>query len=730
MRRSHLFCLLTVAGAFLSCVLQADVSVPHVFGSGMVLQRDAKLPVWGWASPGEEVTVSLAGKTARTTATDKGEWRVNLPPMPAGGPHTLAITGSNALSLDNVLVGEVWLCSGQSNMEFPLSRTLDAQAEIASADLPDMRLFRVSRANKGYPQKDVPAQWQVCTPETVPGFTAVGFLFGRRIHQELNVPVGLIESSWGGTRIEPWTPPEGFAAVPRLRHIAEQVALASPWTPEYKALLGQYRTELTTWHAAASKALADQTEVPPRPAFPASLRPLQDRQQPAALYNGMIHGIVPYAIRGALWYQGESNRGDGLLYLPKMEALVKGWRTIWRQGDFPFYFVQLAPFNYGGSPRLLPRIWEAQTRASTEIPNAGMAVINDVGNLRDIHPRNKQVVADRLARLALAKTYDKTGVQYASPSFAKLDLDGPKAVVHFANTYDGLRSRDGKPLTWFELVDAENGVLKADARIVGKDAVEVTAPGATRAIGVRFAWNQSAEPNLVNRADLPAGAFRAGDMPVRNTLAKTIPAAKGYTTLYVLDIPVDCGYDDNRVQYAVDSTKDLPGPFDRVAYCLELKPKDKPLQYVFVAMDAFTKTPDQLGVPTVSVGKVWQQDVGHLVVASNVPGVPVGEELGTGSIEFWPSNYGPKNERPVPGASSDTFDFGDSRGRVQKGYGSMQIHLPSGKTTLLAFNRWGPKGTCEAGIGNSPEGNPDWTFTSNAASYELRRLTVLVRIDE
>jgi sialate O-acetylesterase len=184
------------------------------------------------------------------------------------------------------------------------------------------------------------------------------------------------------------------------------------------------------------------------------------------------------------------------------------------------------------------------------------------------------------------------------------------------------------------------------------------------------------------------------------------------------------------VVYATDNSANLPGLFDRVAYCLELKPKDKPMQYVFVSMDAFTKNAKELGVPTVALGKIWQQDVSNLIVASNVPNVPTGESMGTGRIEFWPSNYGPKNETGVPGASNETFDFGDSKGRGDNGYGSMQIHLPSQKTTLFSFNRWGPGGTCEMGIGNSPQGNPDWTFTSNAASYETRRLTVLVRIDE
>lgn len=730
MRPSLALRLVALCGGLFAAATQADVTLPKVFGTGMVMQRDMKLPVWGWAAPGEAVTVALAGQTAQTTATAKGEWRVDLAPLAAGGPHTLTVKGQNVAEIPDVLVGEVWLCSGQSNMEFGTASTENAPAEIAAADLPQIRLFRVGRSNQAFPQNDVNATWQVCSPATVPGFSAVGYLFGRRLQQELSVPVGLIESAWGGTRIEPWTPPEGFAAVPRLAALSEKVALWSPWTDVYKTRLNSYLAEIDAWQAAAKTALADQTGVPPRPQYPAELAGPVSHQDPTALYNGMIHGLVPYAIRGALWYQGESNRADGLLYFAKMEALIKGWRAVWGEGDFPFYFVQIAPFTYGGSAYLLPRIWEAQTRAADEIPNTGMAVINDIGNLKDIHPRNKQDVADRLARLALAKTYGKADVVCSGPRFAKLSFNGGKATVEFSEVQDGLRTRDGQAPSWFELVDATKGIVKAEAKIVAPNRIEVTAADATQPVGVRFAWHQLAEPNLVNGAGLPAGAFRAGEMPVRNELEQRIPAAKGYSTVYVLDIPDDCGYDTKAPEYAVDNSKELPGPFDRVAYCLELKPKDQPLQYVFVSMDAFTTNPAQLGVPTLAGKTMWQQDVQHLTVESNVDGVPVGDDMGVGNLEFWPSNYGPKNERGVPGASNDVFDFGDSKGKVEKGYGSMQIHFPVRKATLFAFNRWGVGGTCEAGIGNSPDGNPDWTFKSNIASYELKRLTVLVRIDE
>ncbi len=730
MRLSLPLRLVVLGCVFCAFGLRAEVSLPKIFGPGMVLQRDVRLPVWGWAAPGEEIAVELAGQVERTTASVKGEWRVDLAPLAAGGPHTLAVKGRNTLEFGDVLVGEVWLCSGQSNMEWPVSRTDNAEAEIAAAELPQVRLFQVAKVSQGYAQRDVKAEWRVCSPATVPGFSAVGYLFGRRLHRELGVPVGLINSSWGGTRIEPWTPPAGFAGVPRLVAISERVHLTCPWSILYKERLAAYLAEVDAWQAAARQALADETGTPPRPVYPAELVAQTDRQQPTTLYNGMIHGLVPYALRGAIWYQGESNRADGLFYYHKMQALVQGWRTVWGQGDFPFFFVQLAPYTYGGNAYLLPHVWEAQARAADEIPNTGMAVINDVGNLKDIHPGNKQDVADRLARLALAKTYGKAGVVWSGPRFAEFSVADSVVTVRFTEVQEGLRTRDGQAPTWFEVVDAEKGILKAEAKIVGPDRIELTAAEATRPVGLRFAWHQLAEPNLANGAGLPASAFRAGQMPVRNELELRIPAARGYTTVYTLDIPDRCGYDDKPVEYAVDHSKELPGPFDRIAYCLELKPKGQPLQYVFVAMDPFTSNPAQIGVPTVAANAMWQQEVKRLTVESNVPGVPVGEDMGNGNIEFWPSNYGPKNEAGVRGASSETFDFGDSKGRIEKGYGSMQVHLPSRKTTLFAFNRWGGGGTCEAGIGNSPDGNPDWTFKNNIESYEFRRLTVLVRIDE
>ena len=707
---------------------RAEIRLPKVFGSHMVLQCDQKLPVWGWGDPGERATISIGANEASTVANDRGEWRVDLPPLPAGGPHVLTATGSNTVRLDDVMVGEVWLCSGQSNMAWTVSGSNDAQAEIAAADHPGIRLFLVPRKVSGVALPDVDAAWQVCSPQTIPGFSAVAYFFGRELRKELGVPVGLIVSAWGGTRIEPWTPPAGFARVPRLQRVKDQLDLATPSAPAYKERLQRYVTEIDEWLATTRQALADETAAPAHPAYPSELRPLTGTTSPSSMYRAMIHPLVPFAIRGAIWYQGESNRRDGSLYQKKMRALVEGWRTVWGQGYFPFCFVQLAPFVYSEHPSVLPKIWEAQLRAAQEIPNCGMVVTNDIGNIKDIHPRNKQDVGKRLALWPLSKTYGRSDTVCSGPWFKGMSVESNQARITFDHADNGLAARDDQPLTWFEVRGHGADFVKADAVIDGS-SVLVSSSEVAQPVGVRFAWHETAEPNLINKEGLPAAAFRAGDLPPPNDLIGRIPEARNYTSVYVLDIPDDPNYNDKPVEYTVDRRTEVTEPFDRVAYCLELQKKDEDLQYVFVSMDAFTNDTGRIGVPTVAAKGLFQQDVSNLDVASNVPGVPRVTGSGGGNIEFWPSSYGPKNERPVRDASDDVFDFGDSRGQSRPGYGSMQVHDHEAKVTLLAFNRWGPKGTCELGIGNSPTGNPDWTFLQNAGQYVVKRLTVLVRLD-
>ena len=486
---------------------RADVRLPHVIGSNMVLQRDTPIRFWGWAAPNEKVTVVCAGMEASATADSRGEWPLSLPPLAAGGPHTVTVRGTNTIELTNVLVGEVWVCSGQSNMEMGIGVCFDAEQEIAKADHPEIRLFDVPKVPAGEPARDVNAAWKACSPATVAeggwgGFSAVAYYFGCQIHQELGVPVGIIDTSWGGTLIEPWTPPAGFAAVPAVQNFLDIIAQANA---DYRTALSAATDAIAEWVPVARQALATGGQVPAPPAWPD--HPLNSPGQPTGLYNGMIHPLIPFTIRGAIWYQGESNRADGMLYHEKMKALIAGWRSTWQQGEFPFYYVQLAPFIYGNDdPAILPRCWEAQT-ATLAVKNTGMAVTVDISELRDIHPRNKRDVGKRLALWALAKDYGKTDLVYSGPLYKSMEVAGDKVRLSFDHTGSGLVSRDGKDLSWFEIAGADKVFVPAQAAIDGASVLvwseKVAAP-----VAVRFGWSQEAEPNLSNKEGLPAAPFR------------------------------------------------------------------------------------------------------------------------------------------------------------------------------------------------------------------------------
>ncbi len=454
-----------------SRVVQADVKLPKVIASHMVLQQKLPLPIWGTADAGEDVTVSLGDNTASTKAGADGKWSVKLKAITAGGgPLELVVKGKNEIKLTDILIGEVWVASGQSNMEWPVAASNNPQEEIAAAKYPNIRLFHVRKTPAVTPQDEVVLDlaWSECSPATIGNFSAVAYFFGRHIHQELNVPVGLINTSWGGTAIEPWTPIVGFESVESLKPIAEQVK-AQQAKPE---------------------------GVQPNPGAPTHL------------YNGMVHGVQPFGIRGALWYQGESNRGQGVAYEQKMHALINGWRTVWNQGDFPFLFVQLAPFKYGpNDPQfLLPQIWEAQTK-TLALKNTGMAVTTDITHLTDIHPKNKQDVGKRLALWALARTYGKEGLVYSGPLYKSMKVEGNKVRIEFEHVGSGLKSRDGQPLSWFTIASKEGDFVEATAAIDGNSVV-VSSDQLAEPAAVRFGWDQLAEPNLMNAESLPAGPFR------------------------------------------------------------------------------------------------------------------------------------------------------------------------------------------------------------------------------
>jgi len=469
---------------------RADLKLPAIFGDNMVLQQQQPVPIWGWAVPGAKVTVKFSGQTQSTHADVNGKWLVKLGQLKASfASQSLVITAGETKTFTNILVGEVWLASGQSNMEKPLGKqpgqkpTFNAEAELAAANFQNLRIFQVEKFLSATPLDDLQKfnGWQACDSNALDSihFSAAAYFFGREIYTNLNVPVGLIESSWGGTRIEPWTPPVGFKAVPSLAKLAQP------------KITGTNNLSNT---------------------------------RPMAIYNAMIAPIAGFAMRGALWYQGESNlmgtnaNNDYQTYADKMAALVGGWRKIWNEGDFPFYFVQIAPFHYHdgktprvNSPAMLPEFWTLQSRAARQIKNTGLVVTTDLAdNLNDIHPRDKASVGHRLALLARNQTYGQNNLVSSGPVFRKMKISDGQAVLQFDHADGGLISRDGRALTWFTLAGANGKFVAADAKIVG-DNVAVSSAEVAQPVAVRFAWDESAQPNLANRAGLPAEPFRTDD---------------------------------------------------------------------------------------------------------------------------------------------------------------------------------------------------------------------------
>ena len=497
-----LLCLATAAAA--------DVRLPAVLGEHMVLQCDVPLPVWGSADPGEEVTVAINGQSKTAVADGAGKWSLRLDAMKAGGPFTLQVQGKNKIEVGDVLVGEVWLCSGQSNMAMTVGGVRDKDAEIAAADHPKIRMFTAARTTAPEPQHEIKGSWKVCSPKTVAGFSAAGYFFGRELHQKLEVPVGLIDYSWGGTPIQAWTSAKAQEATPELAPLVENYKKAvATYDPE--AAKRRYEKQLATWKESAAKAKSEGkafTTRRPQMAQP----PGQSPNSPATLYNGMIVPFAPYAIRGAIWYQGEANAGrDAGLYGLQLKTMIADWRSLWQQGDFPFLYVQLPnfmapqkePVENGGWPTVREQMFK-----TLAVPNAGMAVTIDIGEANDIHPKNKQDVGIRLAQWALAKTYGRDVVA-CGPLFKSMRKQGNAVVIEFAYA-DGLAARNGESLKGFAVAGADKKFVRAEAKIEGTTVI-VSSPQVASPEAVRYAWANNPECNLVNKAGLPASPFRTDE---------------------------------------------------------------------------------------------------------------------------------------------------------------------------------------------------------------------------
>lgn len=468
-RRVAAACVLLTG--LLNAFARAEVALPRVLGDHMVLQRDRQLPIWGTAGSGESITVRFGAQSHSATADASGNWKVMLDPMPASAtPADLTVSGNNTVTLSDILVGEVWMCSGQSNMEFPMRgaqgmRQLPPMAEaLAKATNPAIRLFRVEKNEREF----ATAGWTPCTPETAGPFSAVGYFFGKELSDQLNVPVGLIQSCWGGSHIERWTPAEAYEKSPIF----------------------------------ASKATTKPVRI--------------DNQRAGQYFEPMVRPLIPFAIRGMIWYQGESNiinSNDGVHYLDKFKVFVDSWRAMWGQGDFPVYTVQIAPYYYTRrndplkhSPEELPLLWEAQSLA-LYMPHIGMAgTIDLVDDFANIHPPDKWTVGHRLALWALAKDYGRE-IVHSGPIYKSVEFKDGKARVFFYSSGSGLATRDDKPPIDFQLAGRDGAFKPAVAAIEGSTVV-VSSPDVPQPENVHFAWTETAQPNLINKEGLPAIPFR------------------------------------------------------------------------------------------------------------------------------------------------------------------------------------------------------------------------------
>jgi hypothetical protein len=487
-----------------------DVRLPSVFSDHAVFQQGVALPVWGWAEPGEEVTVSVAGQTKTTKAGFDGAWRVKLEALKPGEALTLTVKGKNLLTVQDVLVGEVWLGSGQSNMGMTVSSSNDFEKEKAAANLPKFRMFTVERTVGKTPQAECKGQWVVCASNTVGSFSATAYFFGRDLQQKLNVPVGLINSSWGGTPIEAWTSTEAMQAVPTLKAVTESwiARTATPWD-EAKAT-ADYNMQVAKWKENVKKAKAAGKEPPRAPKK--SVDPRLSQHHPANLFNGMIAPLIPFAIHGAVWYQGESNANDltAVLYGTQLQTLIQDWRTRWGT-EFPFAWVQLP--NYRASDRNWPLVREGMLQ-TLKVPATGMAITMDIGETGNIHPKNKQEVGRRLAFWALGTRYGQKVASICGPLPAGHTVKGSEVVCSFKHVDGGLKAQGGE-LKGFVIAGADQVWVAANAKIAG-DTVVVSHPDVKTPVAVRYAWAADPACNLFNGAGLPASPFRTDtfDLPL------------------------------------------------------------------------------------------------------------------------------------------------------------------------------------------------------------------------
>ncbi|MEM1304921.1 MAG: sialate O-acetylesterase, partial [Planctomycetota bacterium] len=498
MAHQRLILLLAATLLGLPTPAHAELWLPSIFGDHMVLQRDEPVLVWGRAAPGSRVTVSIAGGPAgqsRTTTTAvagaDGAWRVVLEPLSPGTSRRLTVSDDRGgqRAFNDVAVGEVWVCSGQSNMEWPVAAAMNADLELLSADRPDIRLISVPNAGSQTPLDDFPGAWEPCTPAAAAPFSAVGYYFGRRLHEVLGVPIGLIDNAWGGSAAEAWTPRERLTADPVF------ATAAADWAEQDRAAnagvqTAKHEAALQKWRQRADRAAEAGRRPPERP------KPrgwLLGNRRPGNLFEARVSPIAGYGVRGVIWYQGESNAARAAEYRTLFPLMIESWRDAWRRPRLPFYWVQLADFrDESDQPQDTDwaRLREAQTLTLDRLSDTGQAVIIDLGEANDIHPRNKHEVANRLARIALAKQYGYD-LPHESPRLAAFDVTGRKAVVTLSPVGERLRAVDHRDVRGFTIAGEDRQWRWARARLLGEGRVELSHPDIAEPVAVRYAWGDN-----------------------------------------------------------------------------------------------------------------------------------------------------------------------------------------------------------------------------------------------
>ena len=708
---------LLAAGWTVAAFARVELATP--FSDNMVLQRDRKVPIWGTADPGERISVSFAGTTVEATADAKGLWRVNLPAMSASKENrTLtAKSAANEVVVRNVLVGEVWFASGQSNMQCPIwgddPRYRDGKGAmmLKMTRRPFIRYAKNPRVWSVRPEGRIDVVWREMTPEAAAKVTgrhlsAVAFYYALELYGALEVPVGVIDSTWGDTNIDAWTPRAAYAKHPALKDLADY-PVTTDWKPEMR------RGPIN-----------------------------KPNQQPAVLWNGMVDAWAPFAIRGFIWYQGCHNSSDAYRYCEKMHALYDGWSAAFENPGLKLYFVELAPFREDWF-----KLQQAQHRFAAEEKNAAYVVTCDCGNQADVHPNDKEIVAKRLALHALKRDYGFADIEDCSPVLKdwKSDTNGVVTLAfdHADGWYyynDDLSAPKGFDIAGPDGVFKPAKILNKAVNngiLVGRD-LQIAADGVTKPRRIRYLANVPQVGSIyAANTSLPLGSFeidaRNPHDGRRGKLAKTgdalkIPELAGYREVFAVDVPVAGGVSASHV--TLDKTAEA-GTFARVAYALEIEDRFGYTDWAVTLMDAFDEDAKKLVLPTFS-GAEFQCPVKSLTVRTNREGVKDLTDYDGGCVEIWDAYYGTANRASARGGDPKRYDWNDAplplAKNLKHGYGCLQVCDWKGKSVVFALNDFND-GVVDVGIGTNtdPQGHPDWTFARNGTDYKSIRLTVLVR---